>query len=32
VKKLIASGFRITDRLWNTIPGLNVEVVVQKLR
>jgi SAM-dependent methyltransferase len=32
VKRLIASGFRLTDRLWGTIPGLNVEVVVQKLR
>lgn len=32
VKKLIASGFRLTDRTWGTIPSLNLEVVIQKQR
>lgn len=32
LKKIIASGFRFSDRLWGTIPNLNLEVVIQKLR
>jgi hypothetical protein len=32
LKKLIASAFRLTDQLWGTIPGLNLEVVIQKQR
>jgi 2-polyprenyl-3-methyl-5-hydroxy-6-metoxy-1,4-benzoquinol methylase len=32
LKKMIASGFRFSDRLFGTIPGLNLEVVIQKLR
>ena len=32
VKKLIATGFRITDRFWGTVPSLNVDVVIQKQR
>jgi predicted O-methyltransferase YrrM len=31
IKKLIASGFRLTDRLCGTIPALNLEVVIEKL-
>jgi hypothetical protein len=30
LKKLAAAGFRITDRLWGTIPRLNLEVVIEK--
>ena len=30
LKKCISSAFRITDRLWGTIPRLNLEVVIQK--
>jgi hypothetical protein len=30
LKKMIASGFRLSDRLWGTIPNLNLEVVIQK--
>lgn len=32
LKKLISSGFRLSDRLWGTIPSLNLEVVIQKVR
>ena len=32
LKKLIASTFRLTDKLWGTIPGINLEVVIQKQR
>jgi 2-polyprenyl-3-methyl-5-hydroxy-6-metoxy-1,4-benzoquinol methylase len=31
LKKGIASFFRFMDRTWGTIPGLNLEVVIQKL-
>jgi len=31
LKKSIAGFFRITDRLWGTVPGINLEVVIQKL-
>ena len=31
LKKLIASGFRLSDRWLGTIPALNLEVVIQKL-
>jgi 2-polyprenyl-3-methyl-5-hydroxy-6-metoxy-1,4-benzoquinol methylase len=31
VKQLIASGFRLSDRLLGTIPSLNLEVVVERL-
>lgn len=31
LKQLIEAGFRLTDRCWGTIPGLNLEVVVEKL-
>ncbi|MGH9513713.1 MAG: methyltransferase domain-containing protein [Terriglobales bacterium] len=32
LKTWIARGFRVTDRLWGTIPRLNLEVVVEKQR
>lgn len=32
LKELIARAFRLTDQLWGTIPGLNLEVVIQKQR
>ncbi len=31
LKKLIAEIFRRTDRIWGTIPGINLEVVLQKV-
>jgi 2-polyprenyl-3-methyl-5-hydroxy-6-metoxy-1,4-benzoquinol methylase len=31
LKRMIASGFRFSDRLLGTIPNLNLEVVIQKL-
>jgi 2-polyprenyl-3-methyl-5-hydroxy-6-metoxy-1,4-benzoquinol methylase len=30
LKRMIAAGFRVTDRLWGTIPALNLELVVEK--
>lgn len=30
LKKSIAALFRITDRVWGTVPGINLEVVIQK--
>ena len=30
VKRAIAAVFRITDRAWGTVPGLNLEVAIQK--
>jgi 2-polyprenyl-3-methyl-5-hydroxy-6-metoxy-1,4-benzoquinol methylase len=32
LKRIIASGFRITDRLWGTIPNLNLELAIEKQR
>jgi len=32
LKRMIARGFRFSDRLLGTIPNLNLEVVIQKLR
>jgi 2-polyprenyl-3-methyl-5-hydroxy-6-metoxy-1,4-benzoquinol methylase len=32
VKKLLATGFRLTDRCLGTIPALNLELVVEKVR
>ena len=32
LKRMLASGFRLTDRLGSTIPRLNLEVVIEKLR
>ena len=32
LKKIIAGVFRFSDRLWGTIPNLNLEVVIQKVR
>lgn len=32
LKRMIASGFRFSDHLWGTMPSLNLEVVIQKLR
>ena len=31
LKKMIASTFRMTDRIWGTIPALNLEVVIEKI-
>ena len=31
LKELIAEIFRRTDRIWGTIPGINLEVVLQKV-
>jgi len=31
LKRSIAGVFRITDRIWGTIPGLNLDVVIEKL-
>ena len=30
VKQWIAKGFRLTDRLWGTVPSIRIEVVIQK--
>ena len=30
MKQWIARGFRLTDRLWGTIPSIRIEVVIQK--
>ena len=30
LKKSIAAFFRFTDRVWGTVPGVNLEVVIQK--
>jgi 2-polyprenyl-3-methyl-5-hydroxy-6-metoxy-1,4-benzoquinol methylase len=30
VKRWIAKGFRLTDRLWGTVPTMRIEVVIQK--
>ncbi|MBZ5664334.1 MAG: class I SAM-dependent methyltransferase [Acidobacteriia bacterium] len=30
VKEWIARGFRLTDRLWGTVPSMRIEVVIQK--
>jgi SAM-dependent methyltransferase len=32
LKRSIAVFFRFTDRHWGTVPGLNLEVVIEKLR
>jgi 2-polyprenyl-3-methyl-5-hydroxy-6-metoxy-1,4-benzoquinol methylase len=32
LKRMIATGFRFSDRVCGTIPGLNLEVVIQRLR
>jgi len=32
LKKAVASGFRITDKFLATVPSMNVEVVIQKLK
>jgi ubiquinone/menaquinone biosynthesis C-methylase UbiE len=31
LKKCIAGLFRITDRIWGTVPSLNLDVVIQKV-
>ena len=32
LKKLTSSVFRLTDKLWGTVPGINVDVVIRKDR
>jgi len=31
LKKSIAALFRLSDRIWGTVPGINLEVVIQKV-
>lgn len=30
LKKSVASVFRVTDKLWGTVPGVNLDVVIRK--
>ena len=30
LKKSIAAFFRMTDKLWGTVPGMNLDVVIRK--
>jgi SAM-dependent methyltransferase len=31
LKKMLAALFRITDRLWGTVPSINIDVVIRKM-
>jgi hypothetical protein len=30
IKKVIATFFRITDRIWGTVPSMNLDVAIRK--